>query len=241
MGVLAIVQARMGSSRLPGKVLKTVEDKALLKYQMDNLRRSKQIDKIVIATTINKKDDEIVSFCELNDYMYYRGSELDVLSRYFNTWKYFYGDIIVRLTSDCPLIDVNVVDDIIQFYKENEFDYVSNTIKRTYPRGLDVEIFSNKSLEKAFSEAILERDREHVTPYMYTNPQLFKTGVYKGDIDYSRHRWTVDTEEDFELISNLIMELNKRKIECNLNNLIQILNDNSEWAQINAHVEQKEL
>src|SRR5690625_3903474 len=208
MKTVAIIQARMGSTRLPGKVLKEVLGKPLLAYQIERVKRATKIDDIVVATTNEKIDDDIVNFCELHHINVYRGSEEDVLARYYEAAVEFDADVVVRLTSDCPLIEPNVIDQVIQLYfNEQPVDYVSNTFKRTYPRGLDTEVFSFEVLEKAYNEATLERDREHVTAYMYTNKDIFSFAFLENIEDYSHHRWTVDTEEDFDLVSRILQSI----------------------------------
>lgn len=241
MTVTAIIQARMGSTRLPGKILKEVEGKSLLAIQLERLQASNEIDQIVIATTIESQDDVIAQYCEQQCVKYYRGSEQDVLARYYEAAKVFGGDVIVRLTSDCPIIDGAVVDETIRYFKDNKYDYVSNTVKRIYPRGLDTEVFTFQALEKACKEAILPRDREHVTAYFYTNPELFSIGYIDKSYDYSEYRWTVDTEEDFELISRIIKALYKGNPLFTLEDAIQLMEKNPNWQQINAHIEQKKL
>ena len=243
MNVTAIIQARMGSTRLPGKILKKVEGKPLLAIQLERLQASKELDQIVIATTNEKQDDVIAQFCEVQGINYYRGSEQDVLKRYYEAAKTFGGEIIVRLTSDCPIIDPQIVDEVIVFYKKNRliYDYVSNTVERTYPRGLDTEVFSFKAMEKAYFEASLESEREHVTLYLHTNPDVFSIGSWKGKEDYSEHRWTVDTPEDFELIKLILEKLYLHNPLFSLEDTIAVMLQNPTWKKINEHIEQKKV
>lgn len=242
MRIVAIIQARMGSTRLPGKILKKVNNRPLLSYQIERLQQSQYIDELVIATTIKKQDDLIVEFCKENSISYFRGSETDVLARYYEAASAFKAHAIVRITSDCPILDVQIVDKTIQHFIENgNFDYVSNTVERTYPRGLDTEIFSFEALEKAYNEALLERDREHVTAYFYTNPNVFSIGHIKNDMDYSKYRWTVDTEEDFELIKKIIQALYSKNKHFTLEDTVNVMEENISWFNINAHIEQKKL
>lgn len=241
MTVTAIIQARMGSSRLPGKILKEVNGKALLLHQIERLRQSTMINQLIVATTTESIDDEIVTLCETNGILFYRGSENDVLERYYKAWENFGGNTVVRLTSDCPLIDPKVVDETINYYKNNQFDYVSNTIERTFPRGLDTEVFSSNALKIIYEEASLARDREHVTAYMYTNPTKFKIGSYKGATDYSKYRWTVDTEEDFQLIKNIFEAYHGNENQLNLLNVVQLMEENPQWFYINDFIEQKKI
>ncbi|WNS75211.1 glycosyltransferase family protein [Bacillus sp. DTU_2020_1000418_1_SI_GHA_SEK_038] len=243
MKVAAIIQARMGSTRLPGKILKTVKGKPLLKYQIERVKQAKAIDQIIIATTTKESEQPIVDLCEKMGINYYRGSEEDVLSRYYEAAQKFDVDVIVRLTSDCPIIDPKVIDKVVNKYVNNQssFDYVSNTLERTYPRGLDTEVFSFEALNKAYHEAVLTRDKEHVTAYFYTNPHLFKLQGLKNEKDYGNYRWTVDTEEDFELIRLILGELYNPNKTFHLEDVIKLLNDYPEWNEINAHIEQKKL
>lgn len=244
MNVVCIIQTRIGSTRLPGKVLKKICNKTVLEHDIDRLKRVKNIDKIVIATTILEKDNLIVEEADRLGIAYYRGSEEDVLSRYYYAAKENKADIVVRVTSDCPLIDSAITGQIIQYYLDNreKYDYVSNTIDRTYPRGLDTEVFSFKALEKAFNEATSQRDREHVTPYIWDNPNLFKILQYRGEVDYSDLRWTLDTTEDFELINRIYTSLYPQK--CNefaMKDIIELYEKYPELHNINNTIEQKKV
>ncbi|MFJ8234649.1 cytidylyltransferase domain-containing protein [Ureibacillus sp. NPDC094379] len=243
MKVAAIIQARMGSTRLPGKILKNINGKTLLEYQLERVKRTKNIDQIIVATTIKENEQPIIELCEKIGIDYYRGSEDDVLSRYYETAKHYHVDVIVRLTSDCPLIDPKVIDKVVHCYLHNHstFNYVSNTLERTYPRGLDTEVFSFEALTKAYHEAVLPRDREHVTAYFYSNPSLFKLLNVRNDQNFERYRWTVDTEEDFKLIKLIIRELYKFNELFSLEDVIKLLKIHPEWNEINAHIEQKKL
>ncbi|WEA39920.1 glycosyltransferase family protein [Lysinibacillus fusiformis] len=241
MRIVAIIQARMGSTRLPGKILKKVNGRPLLSYQLERLQQSNHINDLVIATTLNEKDDLIVEFCKKNNILWFRGSEKDVLARYYKTAKTFKADAIVRITSDCPIIDVQVVDKTIQYFVDNNYEYVSNTVDRTYPRGLDTEAFTFEALEKAYKEAVMERDREHVTSYFYTNPDVFKISSVRNETDYSKYRWTVDTEEDFQLIKNIIEKLYNCNPNFTFHDTVKLMEANPDWFYINAHIEQKKL
>lgn len=244
MKVVCIIQARVGSTRLPGKVLKNICNKTILEHDIDRLKRVKNINKIVIATTTLEKDNVLVEELERLDVTYYRGSEENVLSRYYYAAKENNADIVVRVTSDCPLIDSEVTEKIIQYYLDNtvKYDYVSNTIDRTYPRGLDTEVFSFKALEKAFNEAISERDREHVTPYIWSNSKLFKLAQYKNEVDYSELRWTLDTVEDFELINRIYTILYcEKNNNFNMNDILELYKEYPELNTINNIIEQKKI
>lgn len=233
----------MGSTRLPGKILKKVQGKTLLEIQLERLKQSTLIERIVIATTTQVQDDVIVDLCKQLKTDFYRGSEEDVLSRYYEAAVAFEANVIVRLTSDCPLIDPVIVDEVVGNYiqQHDTIDYMTNTLERTYPRGLDVEVFSFEALQKAHEEAVLQRDREHVTAYFYSNPDLFKIDHVKGEQDYSHFRWTVDTPEDCELIERILEELYEDKQIFYMQDVIQLLTRYPEWNDINAHIEQKKL
>jgi len=210
LSFVAIVQARMGSTRLPGKVLKVVEGKPLLEHLIDRLRFSKHIDKIVIATSVSKKDDVIEKLCKKLSVECFRGSESDVLDRYYQAAVKYSADVIIRITADCPVIDPILVDKMINSYKKKlgEYDYFSNVFpKRTYPRGLDVEMFTFNALKKAWKNAVRSPDREHVTPYIYMHPEKFRIFNYKDKRDFSRYRCTVDTSEDLKLIRKIFRQL----------------------------------
>jgi spore coat polysaccharide biosynthesis protein SpsF len=244
MNIVCIVQARTGSSRLPNKVLMSICNKTVLEHDIERLKRIKNINKIIIATTIEPDDIAIVNESNRIGIQSFRGSENDVLSRYYYAAKENNADAIVRVTSDCPLIDSIISENIIQFYIDNEskYDYVSNTLDRTFPRGLDTEVFSFKSLEKAFNEAKRQRDREHVTPYIWDNPMLFRLFQYKNDIDFSDLRWTLDTIEDFQLIEriyNLIYE--KKEHNFNMNEVLNLYKLYPELRNINNNIKQKKV
>ena len=243
MSTVIIVQARMTSTRLPGKVLKEVLGKSLLAYQIERLRKVKLADNIVIATTVNATDDRIVEFCMENDVDYYRGSEQDVLARYMGAARKYSSQTIVRVTSDCPLIDPDVVDRVISTFVRaaGKADYVSNTLLRTYPRGLDTEVFSYPVLEEAFSRGADPAEREHVTPYIYHRPDRFCLLSVAQDTDLSAHRWTVDTQEDFDLIRLMLESLYPIKPDFRMKDCIELLENHPDWIAINRNVKQKAL
>jgi spore coat polysaccharide biosynthesis protein SpsF len=241
--VVCIMQARTGSSRLPGKVLKKICEKSVLEHDIGRLRRVDNIDEIIIATTNKSQDDPIVEEANRLGVKYFRGSEDDVLSRYYFAAKENYAEIVVRVTSDCPLIDPKVTEDTIDYFINNikKYDYVSNTLEATFPRGLDTEVFSFSSLESAFSESKLKRDREHVTPYIYTNPSKFKLGCYKNDIDYSKYRWTLDTKEDYKFITEVYNRLFEINNNFGMKDVIQLLNKEPELCKLNENIAQKSI
>lgn len=243
MKVAAIIQARMGSTRLPGKVLKKVLGKTLLEYQIERVKIAKTIDEIIIATTTKESDDPIVQLCQQLSIPYYRGTEEDVLSRYYEAATEFGVDVVVRLTSDCPIIDPNVIDKVVKHYLENkdQYDYVSNTLARTYPRGMDTEVMSYEALKVANERAKEPQYREHVTAYIYSNSDIFRLGNVVDEFDNSHHRWTVDTEEDFVLIEKIIQGLYIKNKNFSYVDVLDLLNKNPSWFFINHHIEQKKI
>jgi spore coat polysaccharide biosynthesis protein SpsF len=242
MKTAIIVQARMTSTRLPGKVLKEVLGKPLLEYQIERLKRVQLANHLIIATTTNKTDDPIVNLCDRLSTHYFRGSEEDVLSRYYYAAKESKADTVVRVTSDCPLIDPAVIDRVIEFYLTNypNYDYVSNCIERTYPRGMDTEVFSFQALQEAFWEATAKPDREHVTPFIHRQPERHSLGYVKYHQDQSKHRWTVDTLQDFELIQLILSNIYPLNPEYTMEDCLNLLSNHPDWININKHVKQKQ-
>jgi spore coat polysaccharide biosynthesis protein SpsF len=200
MKIVAIIQARMGSTRLPGKVLKDLCGETVLARVVNRTRRARLIDEILVATTDRPADDAIVAECRKYSFAVSRGDQDDVLDRYFRAAQLTKAEIVVRITSDCPLIDPEITDQTIAAFLEARPDYSSNTLVRTYPRGLDTEVMSVDALARAWQAARKPYEREHVTPYIYEHPEEFRILSVTGDADYSGHRWTVDTPEDLEFV-----------------------------------------
>jgi spore coat polysaccharide biosynthesis protein SpsF len=240
--VVAIIQARMGSTRLPGKVLKKVRNKSLLEYQLERVKKATLLHDIVIATTINKRDEEIVNFCKARSIPYYRGSEEDVLTRYYEAARMCNADVIVRLTSDCPLVDPSIIDrNVAEFLSDPSLDYVSNTIERTYPRGMDIEVFSISTLERLRREATSPSEREHVTSFLTRNPNMFQIKQVKQSNDDSQYRLTVDTQEDFFVIKNVIENLYMNSPMFSTEEVVNYLKKMPDIVKINQDIKQKEL
>ena len=239
--IVAIIQARMGSIRLPGKVLMDIEGKPMLWHVINRVKYSKLINKIVIATSTNKKDDVIEEFCKSNNIDFYRGSEMDVLDRYYQAAKVFKASLIVRITSDCPLIDPEVVDLVIKTHLSSDVDYTSNNIKRTFPRGLDTEVFKLSALEKAYKEAVAPYQREHVTVYIYENPYLFRLNNVKNDKDISYLRWTVDEKADLHFVREIYKRLNKEDRIFLMRDILNVLEREPFLIEINKYVKQKSI
>ncbi|MEX1013232.1 MAG: glycosyltransferase family protein [Waddliaceae bacterium] len=240
MQIVIIVQTRMGSSRLPGKALLPVLDRPLLSYQIERLTRVKSATRLLIATTTKPQDKEICDLCKKEGIACFRGDEQNVLERYLQAAKSVESDVIVRITGDCPLIDPEIVDKVIQYYLSGSFDYVSNTLKWSWPRGMDVEVFSMKALEMAFSSANSSYDQEHVTPFFYHNPKIFKLGSVVNDVDHSHLRLTVDTKEDFMLIAEILTRLYPQNPKFTFDDIASLLAKNPQLVELNAAVKQKE-
>ena len=237
---VAIIQARMSSTRLPGKVLLDICGKPALEHVIDRVKRCTQIDEIVIATTQDEGDKVLVDKAKEFGVGFYTGDTFDVLSRYYNAAKKYEADIIVRITSDCPLIDPGLTDDIVLFYKEHDYDLVANLVNpdvstRTYPNGLDTEVFSFKTLEDTFLKADQKYQREHVTIYMHET--IENKYCYRNDIDYSDYRWTLDTKEDYELICSIYKNLYKDNMNFTWLDVIRFVQKNPEICTINGHIE----
>jgi spore coat polysaccharide biosynthesis protein SpsF len=227
----------MTSSRLPGKILKEVNGKPLLEYQIERLRQIPSKPEIWIATTTNASDDRTCELAQRLGLQFFRGSEEDVLSRYYFCAKAAGARVIARVTADCPLIDPDVFEEVLLAYRPSDVDYVSNTIERTYPRGLDIEIFSFEALELAHQKARRPEEREHVTPYIRSNFRV--KNIRHASSNFSKHRWTVDTSEDFELIQRLLGALYPKNSRFRLQDVLQVLSEHPDWSEINARVEQK--
>ena len=239
MRIVAIIQARMSSTRLPGKVMADIAGKPLLERVVRRTRQAKSASLVMVATTDGPQDDVIEEFCEKACTAYFRGSEQDVLDRYYQSAKSVLPDAVVRITADCPLIDPIVIDTVAKIFLESNCDYASNTIEPTYPDGLDTEIFSYKTLERAWKEARLRSEREHVTPYMWKHPQLFRLVNVKNNKDLSKLRWTVDTAEDLEFVRCVYKYLDMLP-SSGMNEVLTLLEEHPELKALNAGFERNE-
>ena len=236
MKTVAIVQARMGSTRLPNKVLREIKGKPMLWYVINRLKFCKNISEVILATTQAQADDPIEGFARENGINYFRGSENDVLDRYYQCAKKYSVEVIVRITADCPLIDPEVVDKVVETFldHENDCDYASNVLPPTFPDGLDTEVFWFKSLEKAWNEAKYTSEREHVTSYIYKNPDKFKLLNVESNIDYSDLRWTVDTENDFNFVKEVYEKIGKENEIFYMKDIIELIEVIPEIKAINS-------
>lgn len=216
------IEARMTSSRLPGKVLKKVLGKPILELMIERVKRSFYYDELIIATTTNKDDDPIIELCNNLNVKYYRGSEPDVLKRVYSAHKEFGSDIVVELTGDCPIIDPKLIDLSILNYLHNDYDYVSTSQEKTYPVGQDIQVFSFELLEFLNNNALTQSDREHVTPHIYNNPDTFKIfNVPAKKSQFHPEVWvTLDTQEDFNLIKKIFEELYPKNNTFDLDDIL---------------------
>ena len=234
--VLAIVQARMSSSRLPGKVLRPLLGQPMLERQIERLRRSKGIERLIVATSTDGSDHPIEQLCIRIGLPCFRGSLNDVLDRYYQAACRFGGEVIVRLTGDCPLIDPEIIDRGIAFFLEGAYHYVSNTIERTFPIGLDTELFRIADLREAWSLAVLPSEREHVTPYFHNHPEKYTIGQFRHSENLSHHRWTVDEPADFEFVSRVYEALYPSNPCFTTAQVLELLRRRSDLTKINYDI-----
>ena len=239
MTTLIIVQARMTSTRLPGKVLLPLADEPMLIRLVERLRRVQRADGIVIATTTNATDDPIAALCAQLGVPCHRGSEHDVLSRYADAARLHGADVVVRITSDCPLIDPALIDQVIATHEEGGSDYVSNMLPPTWPYGMAVEVFSAAALAQAHAEATQAAEREHVTPFIYWHPERYRLRNVASPVDLCHHRWTVDTPEDYALVSRLFNHLIPIRPNFTQADVLALLEAHPDWIAINQHIQQK--
>ena len=230
--ITCIVQARMGSSRLPGKVMQKIsENKTVIDFVVDQLQGSKKIEKIIVAIPDGIEDDVTYDHLISRNISTYRGSLNDVLDRFYQCANSNSSSIIIRITADCPLIDPQIVDKVVTEFIENEFDYVANTHPRTFPYGTETEVFSFNALKTAWEETDDEFDKEHVTPYFYKNPDKFKIGNFSQKINQSNYRWTIDYEEDLEFVKKVVHKIQKNPILTH--HIVDLLEKNPEIVKIN--------
>ncbi|KUG25635.1 n-acetylneuraminate cytidylyltransferase [hydrocarbon metagenome] len=236
--IVTVVQARTSSSRLPNKILLEVLGKPLLIRLLERISTSKLVGKIVVATSTEKDDNPIEKLCKENNIEIYRGSLNDLLDRHYQVAKIFNADAVVKIPSDCPLIDPSVIDKVIEHFLDNidKYDYVSNLHPATYPDGNDVEIISFKTIERAWKEATKIFEREHTTPYIWENKDKFRIGnvEWETGLDYSTtHRWTIDYEEDYLFIKAVYDELYKKKTNFGINDILNLLKEKPYIYRIN--------
>ena len=240
--IIVIIQARMSSTRLPGKVLKEIAGKPMLAWVVERARGAQTVSEVVVATTVEPSDDPIVSFCAQMGYACTRGSLTDVLDRYYQAARAYNADVVVRVTADCPLIDPAEIDHVVREYQRSGVDFAANRLPppfgRTYPIGLDTEVCSFAALERAWREAKEPYQREHVMPYLYEEPGRFKVLRVDHDPDYGDLRWTVDTPQDLELV-RAIFERMAGRVDFGWLDVLELFQHEPELARLNAGVGQK--
>jgi spore coat polysaccharide biosynthesis protein SpsF len=238
LNIVTVIQARTGSSRLPNKIFLPLADKPLLYRMFERVAASKLAGTIVIATTTDKSDNKVEELCKDYNMLFYRGDQTDLLDRHYQAAKLFNANAVVKIPSDCPLIDPDVIDKVLQYYLDNSdsFDYVSNLHPATYPDGNDVEIMSMKALEEAWTNANRSLEREHTTPYFWENPDKFRIGnvEWETGLNYSMsHRFTIDYEKDYNFIKLVYDELYPINNIFTLKDILNLLDKKPEIKKIN--------
>lgn len=239
--VTVLIQARMGSTRLPGKVLNKILGKEILLHMLERVRRTKTVDEVVVIMPTNQNDDILADLCARNNISYYRGSEFDLLDRHYQATIKFKSGIVSKIPSDCPLIDPHVIDEVIGFYLNNQdkYDYVSNLHPLTYPDGLDVEVCPIRILKMVWEEAKKGYEREHTFPYIWDNPEKFRIGNVEmaGGKDFSNtERWVLDYAEDYEFIKKVYEELYDENKMFYMEDILDLLERKPEIRDINKHL-----
>ena len=244
MKTVLIIQARMKSSRLPGKVMMPLAGKPMLEWVIERASRSKRIDTVMVATTTDVSDDPIEIWGREHQVMISRGSHFDVLDRYYQAALSAEADVIIRVTADCPLIDAELIDRLFDFYQKEEADFAANRLPppwhRTYPIGLDAEIVSMPLLKKAWESAEEKYEREHVMPWFYDTPGRCKVCILDNPEDYGQHRWTVDTPEDYKMMQALFEKLDHPE-SAGWHDVLRVIQENPELELINASSHAKEM
>jgi spore coat polysaccharide biosynthesis protein SpsF len=227
----AIIQARMASTRLPGKVMADLKGKPLIHHVVDRARRARFVDLVLVVTSDRVSDDRLAAYCTTHEIPCVRGNQDDVLDRYHRAAHAIGADVIVRLTADCPLLDPMVIDEVVAAFRAGQFDYLSNTLKPTFPDGLDAEVFSIDALDRAWSEARLGSEREHVTAYIWKHPDRFRLGDLQYPEDLSKLRWTVDEPQDLEFVRGIYFHLANGS--TSMTDVLGLLRDHPELVQLN--------
>ena len=233
--ITCIIQARTDSKRLPNKVLKEIENVPMIHHIINRIKESKKIDQIVLATTDNDSDKILLDIAKNLEIIGFAGEQDDVLGRFYDAAKLFSADPIIRITGDCPLVDSDLLDIMIEIFLENEYDYVSNTIERTFPDGLDIEIFSFAALKTAYQEAKWSSEREHVTPFFIKNKNLFNVYNYSNKQDLSYLRWCIDEESDLLMVKKIFHKMNDKK-NFSTDDILELILKNPDISKINKDV-----
>lgn len=239
MKTVAIIQARMGSTRRLGKVMAEVAGRPMLEHVVRRAQQARTLDLVIVATSDQPGDDIVAQFCADTDIPCFRGSEDDVLDRYYQAAKHFEANAVVRLTADCPLLDPSVIDKVVLVFHAGDYDYVSNALEPTYPDGLDTEIFWREVLERAWREARLKTEREYATAYIWKHPDLFRLANVENDVDLSDLRWTVDEPEDLEFVRRVYDHLGPEP-SFGMVEILALLQEYPELNDINARIGRNE-
>lgn len=233
--ILAIIQARMGSTRLPGKVMKEVLGKPLIGYLLERLQHSKLIDKIIVATSVDPINDVLCDYVQNQGFEVFRGPEDDVLKRYYLAASQYHPQAVVRITADCPLIDPQICDRVADIYRKEKVDFVHTGL--TFSEGVDCEIFSFKALEEAWRDAYLPSEREHAALYLHNHPELFKKITLENESDDHKYRFTIDEDEDLQVVKAIIEALYRESPNVfGVNSIKDFLDSHPGIFQLNAHV-----
>lgn len=237
----AIIQARMGSTRLPGKVLKQLNGKPLLANIISRIEKCKKIDQVMVATTTNPNDDKLVDWCLKNQIKCFRGDENNVLKRYYDAATFIHADIVVRITADDPFKDPQIIDAVVDQLQTNQLDFSFNNCPPSFPEGLDTEVFTYSAIKRAYESQTTDFEKEHVTQYFYHNPKDFKMKNYSYNKDISYLRLTVDSEEDFLLAKKIYKVLSPHGEMFYLNDIMQLFEREPELFQINQNVKRSAM
>ena len=238
MKIISIIQARMSSSRLPGKVLMPLVKKPVLWHVVDRVRACKTISEVVVATSTDQTDDAIEAWCQGASISCYRGSLNDVLDRYYQAAKLHKADAVVRITADCPAVDPTIVDEVVQGYLAGEYEFYG--LAGEFPDGLDCTVFAFAALQRAWQEATLPSEREHVGPYIEKHPEIFKSGALKKFTGLSHHRWTLDEPRDYEFLKAVFSRLHMEDRPFLAHELLALLENEPELTQTNSNIVRNE-
>lgn len=241
MNVVAIIQARTGSTRLPNKIFLKLANKNLLFHVVDRLKYAKEIDNIVVATTISSNDNSVHEWCKVNSIDCFRGSENNVLERYFYAANKFNADIIVRITADDPFKDFRIIDQAVKILKKNKYDFVCNNSPVSFPEGLDVEVITIDALKTSYLNSTSNFEKEHVTQYIHRNKNMFKIFNIKNKTDLSSYRWTIDTQEDYLFVKEIYNKLYKLDKIFLSENIYELIDKYPQLLSINDKVKKSSL
>jgi len=240
MKIVVIIQARLGSTRLPRKLFLRLQGKTVLEHVIARVTACQLNNELIVATTDQSQDNDIEQLCATLEVKVFRGSETDVLDRFYQAAKSIKADHVVRITADCPVIDPQIIDQVIALHLKEQSDYTANTIQERYPDGEDVEVFTFKALEQAWQAAKLVSEREQVTPYLRNHSEVFKQASLVASEDWSNQRWTLDNQEDFEFLINLYNNLYASNPLFGLTEVLSFLKTKPELIKINQHIGRNE-